>query len=328
MGRTFFYMAPVTPETPVSFRHRAEALMFQATDALVRRLPWNTTLVLGHGLGVLAHALDGRHRRVVRDNLRNAGLGLSEKEIRALSLDCFKHFGSLALSAIHLLHMDAEELERRVHIEGIENYDAARATGKGFIILTGHYGNWEATALALSAKGRTLSVIGRELDNPLLEPRLRAMRGRFGNEVIPKDGAVRGAIKALREGKGVGFLLDQDALTAGVWVKFLGRWASTFPSAGLLAVKYGIPVVQLRSWPNPDGTITVSVEPPFQVPLTGDQERDIWTATQIMTQKIEADIRREPRWWFWMHRRFKTRPGEGNPLPAPLPPDEWLLDSR
>jgi lauroyl/myristoyl acyltransferase len=57
-------------------------------------------------------------------------------------------------------------------------------------------------------------------------------------------------------------------------------------------------------------------------------DRDVWTATQLMTQKIEADIRREPRWWFWMHRRFKTRPGEGVPLPAPLPPDEWLLSSH
>jgi KDO2-lipid IV(A) lauroyltransferase len=268
--------------------------------------------------------VDARHRRVVRENLRQSDLGLGEAEVRAVARECFKHFGALFLTGIHLLHMDPEELDRRVRIQGLENFDAARAEGKGFIILTGHYGNWEATALALSAKGRTMSVIGRQLDNPLLEPRMRALRGRFGNEVIPKDGAFREAIRALRQGRGVGFLLDQDALTSGVFVKFLGRWASTFPSAAKLAVRYDLPVVQLRSWPNPDGTITVAVEPPFHVPLTGDPDRDVWTGTQLMTQKIEADIRRDPRWWFWMHRRFKTRPGEGNPLPAPLPPEEWL----
>ncbi|WP_316414551.1 lysophospholipid acyltransferase family protein [Mesoterricola silvestris] len=321
-------MAPTSPDSRPSFRHRAEAGLYHLVEGIVSRLPWETTLTLGRGLGRLAHALDRRHRAVVRENLRAADMGLDEAQVRAISLDCFEHFGTLALTAIHLLRMDEEELGRRVKVLGIENYDAAKAGGKGFIVLTGHYGNWEATALALSALGRTLSVIGRELDNPLLEPRLRELRGRFGNEVIPKAGAFRGALKALRMGKAVGFLLDQDALTAGVWVKFLGRWASTFPSAGLLAVKYGLPVVQLRSWPNADGTITVSVEPPFQVPVTGDLDRDVWTATQIMTRKIEDEIRREPRWWFWMHRRFKTRPGEGNPLPAPLPPDEWLLNSR
>jgi KDO2-lipid IV(A) lauroyltransferase len=310
-------------QTPTP-RHRIEAALFLLMEGVVRRLPWSTTLTMGRALGHLAHLLDRRHRRVVRDNLRRADLGRSEAELRAVARECFAHFGSLLLTGIHLLHMDAEELERRVTVQGLENYDAAKAEGKGFIVLTGHYGNWEAMALALSAKGRTLSVIGRELDNPLLEPLLRGLRGRFGNAVIPKNGAFRDAIKALRQGKGVGFLLDQDALTSGVWVKFLGRWASTFASAGLLAVKYDLPIVQLRSWPNEDGTISVAVEPPFRAPNTGDQERDVWTATQIMTQKIEAEIRRDPRWWFWMHRRFKTRPGEGNPLPAPLPPDEWL----
>ena len=312
-------------QTPTpSFRHRLEAGLFNLVDGVVRVLPWQTALALGRALGLLVYAVDARHRRVVRTNLRHSDLGLTEAEIRTIGKECFAHFGTLLLTGIHLLHMTPEELERRVHVQGLENYDAAKAKGKGFIVLTGHYGNWEATALALSAKGRTISVIGRELDNPLLEPRLKALRGRFGNEVIAKRGAMRDAIKALRQNKGVGFLLDQDARSAGVFVRFLGQWASTFPSAGLLAVKYELPVVQLRSWPNADGTITVSVEPPFEVPVTGDLEKDIWTATQIMTRKIEDDIRRDPRWWFWMHRRFKTRPGEGNPPPVPLPPDEWL----
>ena len=311
-------------QTPTpSLRHRLEAGLFTLVDGVVRAVPWQTALLLGKGLGRLVYLLDRRHRRVVRANLRSSDLGLSEAEVRRIGKECFSHFGSLLLSGIHLLHMSKEQLERRVHVLGLENYDAAKAKGKGFIVLTGHYGNWEATALALSAQGRTISVIGRALDNPLLEPKLKALRGRFGNELISKRGAMRDAIKALRQGKGVGFLLDQDARGAGVFVRFLGHWASTFPSAGLLAVKYGLPVVQLRSWPNPDGSITVSVEPPFEVPVTGDNEHDIWTATQIMTRKIENDIRRDPRWWFWMHRRFKTRPGEGNP-PVPLPPDDWV----
>jgi KDO2-lipid IV(A) lauroyltransferase len=321
-------MAALDPSPLPTLRHRTEALLFHLADAVVRRLPWGTVQTLGHGLGIAVHALDARHRRIVRENLRRADLGLSEAEVRRVARDCFRHFGALTLTGIHLLHMDPEELARRVRLEGLENFDLAASEGKGLICFTGHYGNWEALSLALSARGRTMSVIGRELDNPLLEPHLRRLRGRFGNGLIPKDGAARGALKALKEGRAVGFLLDQDALTSGVWVKFLGQWASTFPSAAVLAVKYDLPLVQLRSWPNPDGTITARVESPLHAARTGNAERDVWAATQLMTQKIEADIRREPRWWFWMHRRFKTRPGEGNPLPQPLPPEEWLASSH
>ena len=307
-----------------TFRHRLEAGLFYLLEGVLKALPWDTVLAMGRLLGHLVHLVDARHRRVVRENLRLADLGLSEPEVRALARGCFAHFGAIFLNNIQLLHVTAEELERRVRVTGLENFDAALALGKGFILLASHYGNWEASALALSAKGRTVTAIGRELDNPLLGPKLQALRGRFGNELVYKSGAFRDTLKALRQGKGVGFLLDQDALTSGVFVHFLGRWASTFSSAGFLAVKYDLPVLQVRNWPNPDGTITVSVEPFFQVPVTGDTERDVWTATQIMTTRIESEIRRDPRWWFWMHRRFKTRPGMGDPLPAPLPPDEWV----
>lgn len=309
-------------ESSPSLKDKTAALAFEVAEGILGRMPWDTLQTVGRGVGRLFHALDARHRRVVRENIRQSDLGLSEPQVRELARDCFEHFGALFLSGVRLFTMDEEELSRRVRVRGLEHYDAALATGKGFIVLTGHYGNWEALALALSAKGRHISVIGRALPNPLLDAKLRAYRGRYGNEVILKAGAYRGAIQALRRGKGIGFLLDQDALGMGVFVRFLGRWASTFSSAGLLAVKFDLPVVQLRSWPEPDGTITVSVEPGFKVPLTGDLERDTWTATQMMASRLDAEIRRDPRWWFWMHRRFKTQPGRpGSPA---MPKPEWV----
>lgn len=317
----------------MSLKHRVEYALFRLAEWGVARMSWTGAQALGRGLGSLGHALDARHRRVVRDNLREADLGLDEAGIREVARDSFRHFGSLLLSTIRLQTLSREELLKVVRFEGLEHWDAAVAEGKGFIGLTGHYGNWEAMALALSATGRPLAVIGRELDNPYLEPHLARVRGRFGNRVIPKAGAFRDSLKVLKANGGVGFLLDQDALTHGVFVKFLGRWASTFSSAGTLAVKYDLPIVPIFSEPLADGGVLVRVEPPLRAPRSGDTARDVWQATQLMTQCIEARIRRGPRWWFWMHRRFKTRPGEGNPLPAPLPPPEWqqavqALDAR
>jgi len=304
-----------------TLRHRLEYLLFRTLEPALRLLPWKAAQGLGHLLGRVASLVDARHRRVVRENLRLSDLALTEAQTRKLSKACFAHFGAMLMTAPLLLHMQPAVLERLVHFEGLENWDAARAQGKGFIVLTGHYGCWEALALALSLKGRPFAVVGRELDNPLLEPYLKALRSRWGNRVILKAGAMRETLQAMKQGEGVGFLIDQDALGKGIFTKFLGRWASTHAAAASLAVKYGIPVLPLFSWPNPDGTISVRIDPPFTLPGGGeDRERAIWTATQLMTRCIEEQIRRDPRWWLWMHRRFKTSPERSS---MPLPPLEW-----
>jgi KDO2-lipid IV(A) lauroyltransferase len=317
-------MASMNPSPTPSFRHRLEFGAFRLADDILGHLPWATVQALGEAAGLLFYLVDRRHRLIVRENLRRAGLDLPESEVRAISRACFRHFGALFITLLRQRHASVEELKRWIKVEGLEHFDAAQAAGKGFIQLTAHYGNWEAIALGQSCQGRPVDGIARPLDNPLLQPISTAFRTRFGNRVIPKDGAMRETLKSFKAGRGVGFLLDQDALTTGVWVKFLGQWASTHGAAGALAARYGLPVLPVFSWPNPDGTTTVRFEAPFQVPVTGEAARDAWVATQLMTARIEARIRKDPRWWFWMHRRFKTRPGEGNPLPAPLPPQEWV----
>ena len=299
-----------------TFRHRLEYGLFRAAEGLIRLLPWRAALAVGAGVGRAFHWLDSRHRRVVRENLRRSDLGISEADIRTVADACFAHFGSLLFGTVRMLRMSEAQVRSLVRFEGLEHFDAAAAEGKGFIGLTGHFGNWELMALALSLEGRTLAVIGRELDNPLLEPYLRGLRGRYGNTVIAKEGAMRGTLKVFRQGKAVGFLLDQDATVNGVFTRFFGRWASTHPTAGLLAVKYGLPIVPIFNRVHPDGTLTVVVRPPLRVASSGNLERDTWIATQLMTWCIEAEGRRDPARWFWMHRRYKTQPGS-------LPPEEW-----
>ena len=305
-----------------TLRHRLEFIVARAIEQMMSIFPRPTVLTFGEMLGEVFYRVDARHRRVAQDNLREAALGLDEAGIRATARASFRHFGAMFLSNIVMAKADPEELASWIELEGLEHFDAARASGKGFIQLTGHYGDWEALALAQSQAGRHLSVIARELDNPALEAWMMAFRTRFGNRVITKDGGARGAIKAFRQGDGVGYLLDQDALGMGLFVPFLGRWASTFSSAGTMAVRLQVPVLPVFSWPTPEGKVHVRFHAPFTVEPTGDDARDVWEATRQMVACIETQIRQDPRWWFWMHNRFKTRPG--SPGAPPLPPAEWL----
>ncbi len=309
---------------PITLRHRVEYALFRTAQGVVGCLSWKGALALGKGLGWLGYRLDTKHRRIMADGMRNSNLGLTEDQIRTTSKACFAHFGSILFITLKTMRMSAEALLRHTTITGLEHWDAAVAEGKGFVGFSGHYGNWEAMGLIHAIHGRHLHVIGRTLDNPLLDPYLQGVRNRFGNKMLTKAGAMRDSLKVLRQRGGVGFFLDQDALTAGVFVRFMGRWASTHPSAGLLAVKYDVPILPIFSWPDGQGILHVRIDPPFHAPQTDQPERDVWMATQMITQCIEAEIHRDPRWWFWMHRRWKTQPGQGNPLPAELPPESWV----
>ena len=304
-----------------TFAHRLQYGLFLVLEWLASGLSWRTSWILGRAVGRLYYLVDARHRRVVRENLRASSLGLGEAEIQALSRACFIHFGALLFTTLRLLKTNPEEIRRITRIEGREHLEAAFREGKGIVGITGHPGNWELMGLALSLGGWKMAVIGRELDNPLLEAQLRTFRTAFGNSVISKDGAVRSSIKALKAGQLIAFLLDQDALTGGVFVKFMGRWASTFSTAGMLAVRFDLPILPVSSRVDPDGMLTLTAFPPFHAPNTGNPARDAWTATQHMTSWLESQVRANPSQWFWMHRRFKTQPGPGQPE---LPPEDWL----
>jgi KDO2-lipid IV(A) lauroyltransferase len=307
--------------TRPSLVHYIQYGLFRAVECLVSLLTWRASWFLGRAVGRLYYRIDARHRRVVRDNLRASNLHLDEAAILSLSLASFEHFGALLFTTLRMLRTTPEEIRRITRIEGQEHLDAAFGEGKGVIGLTGHIGNWELLALSLSLEGWKMAAIGRELDNPLLEARLKRFRMTFGNSVIAKDGAVRGSIKALKDGQMVGFLLDQNAAAGGVFVRFLGRWASTFASAGVLAVRYDLPILPCFSRVDADGTLVIVAHPPFHAERTGDLARDAWRATQRMTEWIESQVHENPGQWFWMHRRFKTQPGPGQ---AELPPAAWL----
>jgi len=310
-------MASPTP----TFAHRLQFGLYQVLERVLGALPRPTVLAFGRAAGLLFCGLDARHRRVVRDNLRAAHLGLDEAAVRRLSRDCFQHFGALAFITLHQMRASAEELRELTRIQGAEHLEAAIAEGKAVILTTGHLGNWELLGLTLSLSGWDMSVVGRALDNPLLEARLGAFRARFGNAVIPKAGAVRGALRAVKERRLVSFLVDQDAMTRGVFVKFMGRWASTYSTPGMLAARFQLPIVPIASRMLEDGRLEVTISPAFHAPATGDPERDAWVATQRITAWVEARVREAPEQWFWMHRRFKTQPGPGTPEP---PPEAWL----
>jgi KDO2-lipid IV(A) lauroyltransferase len=290
-------------------RSLTELLAFKAFRGVVRAFPRPVCLAFGRGLGALAYALDGRHRRLARANLRTAfGGGLTEGARSRTARASFRHFGATLFDLFKLAEMGPDEVAARVSVEGAERLRDALREGKGALLFTAHFGNWEVGSVPISRIGR-LNVIARPLDNPLLERELAAVRARLGAEVIYKTWAARPILQALRRNEIVAILIDQNVLRdQAVFVDFFGKPAATTPALATFHLRTGAPLFPVFCVPGPPRGYRLTIHPPLRFEPGGDAGRDVLKITQVCTKMIEGEIRERPGLWLWFHNRWKSRP--------------------
>jgi len=157
--------------------------------------------------------------------------------------------------------------------------------------------------------GVPFTTVYRPLDNPLLDAWVRRTRGDVGQTMIPKHGATRPLLKALRAGGMIVLLVDQDSGRHGVFAPFFGAPASTIPTPAELALRTGATILTGASVRvGPGFRYAGEFEPPVDVRDTGDHAADLLCITTEINARIEGVIRRAPEQWLWSHRRWKTKP--------------------
>ena len=271
-------------------------------------LPPAIGLALGRRVGDVLWWMLPRRRRMALQNIeRSLGRELGPAEVRRLARRSFQHLGMNLVEACRYFLRPTHVMLSQVHVEGVEHLRRAAAAGHGILVLTAHYGNWELLAAAHGLTGLPLSFVVRPLDEPILDDLADRFRRRSGAELIVKHRAVREVMQALRRGRMVGILLDQNATRAeGVFVPFFGIPACTSKGLALLALRTGAPVVPVFLRREPDGRHCMDVRPPLPAPAGGD----VLAYTAAFNEAIEAAIRRAPEQWLWMHARWRTRPRE------------------
>lgn len=290
-------------------RFRLEDALAAVLDAAGRTLPRSATIRIGEALGALQFRLDRDRRSRAFHNLRAAyGTEKTERELATIAAKCFRHFGRIGAEAMTFHRLGPDFVGTVVRYTGLEHLREAYAAGKGVLVVSGHYGNWELVALMQGWLGLPLALITRPLDNARLETRLAKLRALSGNVVVHRGGAVRAMLHHLRRGIGVAIVIDQDAKDAGIFVPFFGRLASTTPTPALLALRTGAPIVPVFAVPREDGGYDICYEPPIVVPESGDRAADVRELTRRMTAALERWVRLHPHLWSWMHRRWRTRP--------------------
>jgi KDO2-lipid IV(A) lauroyltransferase len=273
-------------------------------------LPPAAGLAAGRRVGdLLWWLLPGRRRRTL-DNIRlSLGRDMTPPEIERLGRRSFQHLGMNLIEACRYFLRPTEVMLSQVHVEGVEHLQSAAARGRGVLVLTAHYGNWELLAAAHRLTGLPLSIVIRPLDHPVLDELAARFRRRSGAELIVKHQAVREVLQALRRGRMVGILLDQNATRAeGVFVPFFGVAASTSKGLAVLALRTEAPVVPVFLRRTADGRHCMDVSAPLEPPADGD----VVAYTARFNRVIEGAIRRAPEQWLWMHARWRTRPPEAS----------------
>lgn len=298
-----------------SLRHRLEYVLARAFAGVVARVPEGLAYWCARRAGDLIHLVDGRHVRIGRGNVRahyrhDDGSAPTEAEVRRIVRGSFRHLVAIGVEVVRLRRTVARRgIGGVVDLVDTHHMKAAMERGKGAIVVSGHLGNWEIMAAAGMGIGVYPVSVYRALDNPLLDAWIRSLRGVDGADVVEKHGAVRGLLKALRKGRLVAILVDQDARGHGVFAPFFGAPASTIPTPAELALRTGaaiIPGFALRT--GPGFRYRTWFEPALEVREDADHDAEVLRITTELNRRLEAAIRQAPEQWLWLHRRWKTRP--------------------
>jgi len=289
-------------------KHRVEYAAVLIIRGAIRMLSHRAVQALGALLGLAFYTFDRGHRRVALANLEQCFPMRSPAEQRAIAREMFCHFGRLLFEMLKFSTLSSGEMLRRVEFEGEDRARHAYAQGKGVLFFTGHFGFWELHAVVHGLQLQPIGVLARALDNPFLDRLLEDLRGRTGNSVIYRQGAVRRVLKMLGAGEGVAMLIDQHMNSPdAIWVDFFERPAATTSTLAALAFRTGAPVVPVFAIPVACGRYRMIYEHPVERPA-GDGPDAIREFTQRCTDVLEMYVRRNPELWLWMHRRWRDAP--------------------
>ena len=302
-------------------RHFLSYLFCRALLAILAALPRRAGQGIGRACGHLFHAVSPRHRNIARANVERAfGAALTSRERARLARASFVHAGMIMADAAYFRRCARLPLERLAVYEGTEHLLAAAAGKRGVLVFSGHFGHWELVGLLQPRIGVPFSMVVRPLDNGRLDTFLSGLRCVTGNELISKYAAARGVLRALRPGRAVGLMIDQNVRgEGGLFVDFFGTPASTTPALAIFALKTGAPMVPMFSYPLEDGRLLIRYGEPIAAARRGTLAEDVLAITQQCTRRLEEEIRRRPDCWLWMHNRWRTRPSPALPHRAVSP---------
>ena len=271
---------------------------------LVLALPRAWEMALGGFLGRVALMIDPKRTRIAADNIARCLPELSAAQRRRLLRANYEHYGRMVLELAHMFSPIPGHFRRyvqgNVHIEGYDHWVKARARGKGVLFLGSHIANWEFAASIGAIKDMPITIVTRRLKPSWLHDWMEKTRLSVGVRAAYQPRTIPTVMKALREGGGVVFVMDQYMPPPmGEPMRLFGVKVHTLAAITPLARRTGAVILPVLAKRGADGRVSITIEP--EIPLPDDDA----TGNQLLATRVENWMRAVPDQALWAHRRFK-----------------------
>ncbi|MDR1519389.1 MAG: lysophospholipid acyltransferase family protein [Planctomycetota bacterium] len=291
-------------------RHIMEFAAARIFLFVIARLPLPASSALCRFLAGLYRLIAGKRRRIAETQAAEI-LGLSPAGARELIKRNFRHYGLVMAEAAQLSRLCRKDFSEHLDLAGLDVLaNRLFAEGRGIILVTAHFGNWEWGGSGFSCLSeRPGCCIARPFDNPLVYGLVKNLRGKNGLRIFDKQGALRQALRALKNNEYLAILMDQDAGRDGLGSPFLGRPASTVTEPVKLALRTGSPLVPvvLRRREGAARRFVMRYNPvPRRADPAARPEAEIRRLVDLLNADLSRLILEAPEQWFWVHRRWKN----------------------
>lgn len=292
--------------------HFLEYALIRLTAHIVCFFPLAFVLWLARWAGVFLFQILKRPRQRALENLRNAyGPEKTEKEIQQIARGAFRHLAEFGAEWLYIPRI-AQSPERYLKIHHVERIHRGLEKGRGALLLVSHIGNWEIMALIgglLIARpvGASIYSLARPIKNPYLYDYILGQRGLTGLTSITKTGGVKEVFSRLKENGIVCMLIDQRVSEGSVETEFFNQEALTTSLPAIVALRLGTPVFFVFLNRTPDLRYEMEIEGPVPIGQEEDSNTNIRLNTQAFNDRVEAEIRKYPTRWLWMHNRWRAR---------------------
>jgi Kdo2-lipid IVA lauroyltransferase/acyltransferase len=261
----------------------------------ISHLPFGAMYRISDGLSWLMYRVFKYRKKLITSNLRNSFPEKPELEIQQICRDFYRHLCDTMLESVKTFTVSKKEVLPRIYGENIEAIDQFAAQNKSVLIVAGHYSGfeWLVFAVDLLLKHQVTAVY-RPLNNAFFDKKIRESRSRMGLQLVPMANTKAFLENGMTVPNAVVFAMDQapsDPKNAH-WMTFLNQDTP-------------VPVVFAHLEKRERGCYGIV----FEVVTATPRETPNGQITEDMVRLIEADIRQEPRYWLWSHRRWKHKRG-------------------
>jgi KDO2-lipid IV(A) lauroyltransferase len=285
--------------------------VLKGMSTFISWLPYKLVILLGKNCGKIYWRV-AKKQRVRAEKTIVERMGVTPEEGHDIIYRLFLNLGMTFMEMLYMPALNKDNIRGLVKFDRPDVLWEALAQKKGVVMLACHMDNWEWLGAALALNGFPLSAVEKPQPNPVYSDFMNELRRGVGQEIFARGtNEILGCARAMKKGRMLGLIADQDGGPKGIFVPFFGKMASTPEGPAYFARKFKAPVIPIFIVRRPNGYgHQVFVKDPIYYEDTGDQKHDDYVITLKMTQEVEKIIRQYPDSWIWFQHRWNT-PYEG-----------------